>query len=75
MCLHELGLYFSFISCFFLRYFFSFLCKKKMRKLVLKFSQLKQTFLETFRWNRMDRRVPISKNQAWSIIMGKNIAS
>jgi len=47
-----------------------------MLKLVLKFSQLKQTFfLETFRWNRMDRRVPISKNQAWSIIMGKNIAS
>ena len=43
MCLHELGLYFSFISYFIPTLFFSsFVCKEKMLKLVLKFSQSKQ---------------------------------
>jgi len=75
MCLHELGLYFSFISCFSF-VIFSFVCKKKNAKVGPKIQPIEANFfLETFRWNRMDRRVPISKNQAWSIIMGKNIAS
>lgn len=76
MCLHELGLYFSFISCFSF-VIFSFVCKKKNAKVGPKIQPIEANF---FYWKPSDGTewtvvCPSLKNQAWSIIMGKNIAS
>ena len=43
MCLHELGLYFSFISCFSF-VIFSFVCKKKNAKVGPKIQPIEANF-------------------------------